>query len=68
MTISTRGIFCEPKTVGEAPTVNFIKRDKMYKKEETNVQKKGLAQSISQTNSRASSQGKRGDFRSSFIL
>jgi hypothetical protein len=40
----------------------------MYKKEEKDVQKKGLAQGIAQTNYRASSQAKRGDFRPSFIL
>jgi hypothetical protein len=40
----------------------------MYKKEEWNVQKEDLAQGIAQTNYRASSQFKRGDFRSSFIL
>jgi hypothetical protein len=60
--------FFELKTVGEAPTVNFIKKKTYLQKEgEGNVQK-GIAQGKAREDYRASSQAERGETKLSFIL
>jgi hypothetical protein len=61
-------LFFELKTVGEALTVNFIKKKTYLQKEgEGNVQK-GIAQGKAREDYRASSQAVRGETKLSFIL
>jgi hypothetical protein len=61
------GLLFELKTVGEAPTVNFIKKKYLQKEGEGNVQK-GIAQDKAREDYRASSQAEREETKLSFIL